>query len=261
MKAVILCGGMGTRLREHTEVRPKPMVEVGNSPILLHIMRIYAHAGIRDFVLCLGYKGHVIKQYFLEIEAMRSDFTIAFGERRSIEYHGSALEDLRDWRVTFAETGESALTGERILRAARYLDDETFCVTYGDGVADIDLKTVVAYHRSHGKLATMLGVRPQSRFGEIDQQGGVVQAFNEKPQTTQGLINGGFFCFEPEFLKYLRQHPQAALEREPLERCVADGELRVYEHAGFWHCMDTHRDWENLEQMWAAGNPPWRIWR
>ena len=261
MKAVILCGGMGTRLREHTELKPKPMIEVGGLPILLHIMRIYAHHGIRDFVLCLGYKGAAIKQYFLEIEALLSDVTIDFGAERKVHYHGHGMEDLRDWRVTLADTGESSQTGERILRASKYLDGETFCVTYGDGVADVDLSAALAFHRSHGKLATVTGVRPPSRFGEIEQADGEVRSFNEKPQVAQGLINGGFFFFEPAFLRYLQQHPQSALERESLEQCVADRQLRVFEHHGFWHCMDTYRDWQNLEEMWNSGRPPWRVWQ
>lgn len=261
MKAVILCGGMGSRLREHTELRPKPMVEVGGLPILMHIMRIFAHHGIRDFVLCLGYKGQVIKQYFLQLEALLGDFTIGFGAAPRIEYHDREMDGLRDWRVTLAETGESSLTGERILRAAKYLDGGTFCVTYGDGVADIDLTAALEFHKSHGKLATVTGVRPPSRFGEIEQVGGEVRSFNEKPQVAQGLINGGFFFFEPRFLDYLQAHPHAALEREPLEQCVVDRELRVFEHRGFWHCMDTHRDWQNLEELWTAGHPPWRIWQ
>jgi len=260
LKAIILCGGMGTRLREQTEVKPKPMIEVGGYPLLLHIMRIYAHHGIRDFVLCLGYKGAVIKQYFLQIEALLGDFTLEFGAERKIHYHGMGARDLRDWRVTFVDTGESTQTGERILRASKYLNDETFAVTYGDGVADIDLAAALAFHRSHGKLATVTGVRPPSRFGEIEAKDGEVLSFNEKPQVAQGLINGGFFFFEPAFLKNIKQVPHAALEREALEKCVKDRQLQVYEHRGFWHCMDTYRDWQNLEEMWNSGAPPWRMW-
>lgn len=255
MKAVILCGGMGTRLREHTELRPKPMVEVGGIPLLVHIMRIYARHGIREFVLCLGYKGEVIKQYFLDYDAMQNDFTIELGRRDSITFHDRHRDD---WTVTLADTGASAMTGARIKRAARYLDGDTFAVTYGDGVADLDLGKVLAFHRAHGKKATMTGVRPPSRFGEIDHQGGRVISFNEKPQTTHGLINGGFFFFEPSFLDYIDDEESRALEREPLERCVADGQLHVYEHGGFWHCMDTYRDWEHLDQWWRSGTAPWK---
>jgi glucose-1-phosphate cytidylyltransferase len=256
---MILCGGMGTRLREQTETRPKPMVEIGGQPILLHVMRLYAHHGIREFVLCLGYKGHVIKEYFLDFEAMRSDFTIELSGGRPIEYHRDGIEDV-GWRVTLAETGETSATGARVLRASRYLDGDTFAVTYGDGVADVDLAEVLRFHRSHGKLATVTGVRPPSRFGEIEHEQGRVCEFNEKPQATQGLINGGFFFFEPGFLDYLRGAPDAMLEREPLERCVRDGQLMVYEHRGFWQCMDTHRDWENLDALWRRGDAPWKVW-
>jgi len=246
---------MGTRLREHTELRPKPMVEVGGIPLLIHIMRIYAKHDIREFVLCLGYKGDVIKQYFLDFDAMQNDFTIELGRRDSIRFHARHQDD---WTVTLAETGPETMTGARIKRAARYLDGETFAVTYGDGVADLDLARVLAYHRAHGKKATMTGVRPPSRFGEIEHRDGRVVAFNEKPQAAHGLINGGFFFFEPSFLDYLDDDARCALEREPLERCVADEQLHVYEHAGFWQCMDTYRDWEHLEQWWRSGSAPWK---
>lgn len=255
MKAVILCGGMGTRLREHTELRPKPMVEVGGIPILVHIMRIYARRGIREFVLCLGYKGDVIKQYFLNFDAMQNDLTIELGKRDSIKFHDHHQDD---WSVTLSDTGASTNTGARIKKVARYLDGETFAVTYGDGVADLDVRAVYDFHRAHGKKATMTGVRPPSRFGEIEHEDGRVKSFNEKPQATQGLINGGFFFFEPSFLEYIDDDDNRALEREPLERCVSDGELQVYEHHGFWHCMDTYRDWEHLDQWWRAGTAPWK---
>lgn len=260
MRAMILCGGMGTRLREQTETRPKPMVEIGGTPILLHVMRMYARHGIREFVLCLGYKGSVIKEYFLDFEAMRSDFTLELGAPGApIEYHREGIDDLA-FRVTLADTGERTPTGDRVLHASRYLDGGTFAVTYGDGVSDVDLGAALAFHRAHGKLATVTGVRPPSRFGEIAHDRGRVLEFNEKPQATAGLINGGFFFFEPRFLEYLRGAPDAMLEREPLERCVRDGQLMVYEHGGFWHCMDTYRDWENLEALWRSGNAPWKVW-
>ena len=261
MRAMILCGGMGTRLREQTETRPKPMVEVGGQPILLHVMRLYAHHGVREFVLCLGYKGQVIKEYFLDFEAMRSDFTLEIGTAGgAIEYHREGLEEL-GFKVTLAETGETSPTGARVLRGARYLDGGTFAVTYGDGVSDVDLTAALAFHRAHGKLATVTGVRPPSRFGEIEHDAGRVREFNEKPQATSGLINGGFFFFEPGFLDYLRASPDTMLEREPLERCVRDGQLMVYEHRGFWQCMDTFRDWEHLEALWRSGSAPWKVWR
>ena len=257
MKAVILCGGMGTRLREHTEFRPKPMVEVGGIPLLVHILRSYAKHGIDEFVLCLGYKGEQIKRYFLDYEAMQSDFTVELGKPNALTFH-----DRRDtapsWKVTLAETGASAMTGARLRKAARYLDGQTFALTYGDGVSDVDLGRALAFHRGHGGKATMTGVRPPSRFGEIEHDGGRVRVFNEKPNVGTGLINGGFFFFEPSFLDYLDTSDDCILEKQPLERCVADGALHVFEHDGFWQCMDTYRDWEHLEALWNSGKAPWR---
>lgn len=260
MKVIILCGGMGTRLRELTDLRPKPMVEVGGRPILWHIMKMYAHYGMTDFVLCLGYKGSTIKEYFLNYEAMNSDFTVELGRRNGVELHG-AVHGECGWRVTLAETGERAMTGARIRRAAAYLeDDETFAVTYGDGVTDADLSAVLRFHRSHNGLATLTGVRPPSRFGELAASEGRVTAFSEKPQVAQGLINGGFFFFERGFLDYLTDDDDCVLERAPLERCAADRQLFVYSHPGYWQCMDTLRDWESLQKQWEEGTAPWRVW-
>jgi glucose-1-phosphate cytidylyltransferase len=262
VKVVILAGGMGTRLREQTEVRPKPMVEVGGKPILWHIMKHYAYYGMDEFIICLGYKGNVIKEYFLNYEAMNSDFTIRLGDHKSIDYHARTHgED--GWKVTLVETGENTMTGARVLRAARYLDDPllTFCVTYGDGVSDIDLRASLAFHKAHGKLATVTGVRPPSRFGELRIDGQRVTAFSEKAQITQGMINGGFFFFEPGFLRYISDEPECILERGPLERCAMDGQLHVYEHPGYWQCMDTYRDWESLERQWQSGSASWKVWK
>ena len=262
MKVLILCGGMGTRLREYTELRPKPMVEIGGRPILWHLMKLYAHYGMDDFILCLGYKGHVIKEYFLNYEAMNSDFTVALSASRSVTYHAKAHGE-SSWKVTLADTGEKTMTGARVRRGARYLGDsqETFCVTYGDGVADVDLKAAYAFHRAHGKLATVTGVRPPSRFGELTLDGGRVACFSEKPQLGNGLINGGFFFFEPAFIeKYLSGEASCVLEHEPLQRLARDGELFVYKHAGCWQCMDTYRDWEHLEKLWQEGAAPWKVW-
>ncbi|HVJ94467.1 MAG TPA: glucose-1-phosphate cytidylyltransferase [Labilithrix sp.] len=257
MKVVILCGGMGTRLREYTESIPKPMVRVGGVPILVHIMQMYAAAGMNEFVLCLGYLGHTIREYFLNYEAFNRDFTVELGRPGSIEYHCDG-KDGPNWKVTLVETGASSMTGARLARAAKYLPKgETFAVTYGDGVADVPLADVLAFHRKHGRAATVTGVRPPSRFGEIEHESGLVRSFNEKPQVGTGLINGGFFFFEPSFLEYLSTDPACILEREPLERCVHNGQLSVYEHAGFWQCMDTYRDWERLEGYWKSGAPPW----
>lgn len=257
MKVVILCGGLGTRLREHSESLPKPMVRVGGTPILIHIMQMYAAAGFDEFVLCLGYLGSEIRDYFLNYEANVRDFTLELGRPGSIEYH--AVEPHGPtWKVTCVETGAATMTGARIKRAAKYLTKgETFAVTYGDGVSDVPLKDVLAFHRDKGKLATVTGVRPPSRFGEIEHDSGIVREFNEKPQVNQGLINGGFFFFEHAFLDYLSDDASCTLEREPLERCVQEKQLAVYEHADFWQCMDTLRDWERLEAYCRDGNPPW----
>jgi glucose-1-phosphate cytidylyltransferase len=257
MQVMILCGGMGTRLREQTERRPKPMIEVGGVPIVVHIMRMYAAAGFAEFILCVGYKGHVLREYFLNYEAMNRDFTVELGRPGSVEYHPATHGDV-SWRVTLAETGETSMTGARIKRASKYLrSGETFAVTYGDGVADVRLEDVYAFHRAHGLAATVTGVRPPSRFGEIEQSGGVVSGFNEKPNVGQGLINGGFFFLEPRFLGYLDDGPDCMLERAPLERCVREGQLGVYAHEGFWQCMDTLRDWERLDGYVRDGTAPW----
>ncbi|MDB4945564.1 MAG: rfbF [Labilithrix sp.] len=257
MKVVILCGGMGTRLREYTESVPKPMVRVGGVPIVVHIMQMYAAAGMTDFILCLGYLGHAVREYFLNYEANNRDFTVELGKPGSVEYHG-VTEGGPSWKVTLVETGASTMTGGRLARAAKYLTPgETFAVTYGDGVADVPLEQVLAFHKAHGRVATVTGVRPPSRFGEIEHNGGVVQSFNEKPQVGAGLINGGFFFFEHAFLKYLSEDPSCILEHAALEGAVKDEELVVFEHKGFWQCMDTFRDWERLEALWKDGHPPW----
>jgi glucose-1-phosphate cytidylyltransferase len=258
MKAVILCGGQGTRFREETEYRPKPMVEVGDRPILWHIMKHYAHHGMKDFVLCLGYKGQVIKDFFLNYEAHVSDLTLRLGRQRGVEYHGVHAED--DWRVTLADTGPIAQTGARIKKVARYLGSGPFCATYGDGVSDVDLRRLVAFHRAHGKLGTVTGVRPKSRFGELTLQGERVVSFAEKP-VGDGMISGGFFVFEREFVdRYLTGEDGLILEHEPLQRLAADGQLMVYEHQGFWQSMDTYRDWRVLEDLWWSGRVPWKVW-
>jgi len=259
MQVMVLCGGMGTRIREYTEVRPKPMIEIGGVPILVHIMRMYAAAGFTEFILCLGYKSRVIKDYFLNYKAMNSDFTVELGRPDTLQYHPVAASD-DSWRVTLADTGEGTMTGARIRRAAKYLrPGETFAVTYGDGVADVRLEDVLAFHRAHGKLATVTGVRPPSRFGEITHEAGLVKTFNEKPNVTEGLINGGFFFLEPKFLEYVTDDPSCMLEKEPLERLVGERQLVVYEHRGFWQCMDTYRDWEHLEAAYRGGAAPWLI--
>lgn len=259
MKVVILCGGLGTRLREETEVRPKPMVEIGGKPILWHIMKLYAHYGLTDFILCLGYKGNVIKNFFLDYEARVNDFTITLGRNRSIKYHSD--HDEVGWTVTLAETGEHTMTGARLYRASRYLDSGPFCVTYGDGLGNIDIPGLLAFHKSHGRIGTVTGVRPPGRFGELLTEGNKVATFAEKPQVTEGLINGGFFVFNRSFIDlYLREDESILLEKEPLKKLSQDGELMVWRHESFWQPMDTYRERTMLEELWASGNAPWKVW-
>jgi len=262
VKTLILCGGQGTRLREETEVRPKPMVEIGGRPILWHILKLYAHHGLTEFVLALGYKGHVIKDYFLNYESRTTDLTVTLGRRAAVEYHDSHPEE--GWRVTLAETGGEALTGARVRRAARYAGGEAFCLTYGDGVGDVDLTAVLRFHRAHGRLATITGVRPPGRFGEMRLEGDRVAAFAEKPQVSEGYINGGFMVFEPEAVERYLGDPADAddlvLEREPLQRLAADGQLAVWRHDGFWQCMDTYREWKLLDDLCRSGRAPWMVW-
>jgi glucose-1-phosphate cytidylyltransferase len=258
MKVVILCGGQGTRLRQETEVRPKPMVEIGGRPILWHIMKLYAHYGLKEFVLCLGYKGYQIKEFFLNYEARMKDFTVRLGAAPAVKFHNGHPEE--GWTVTLAETGETALTGARVRSARRYLDGP-FCLTYGDGVCDIDLDGLLRFHRSHGRIGTITAVRPPGRFGELRIEGRRVNSFVEKPQVTEGLINGGFFVFEPEFVdRYLDNRDDLVLEKEPLQRLAADGQLMVWQHDGFWQPMDTYREWKLLEDLWTGGQAPWKIW-
>lgn len=258
MKVVILCGGLGTRLREETEYRPKPMVEIGGRPVLWHLMKMYGRHGFGEFVLCLGYKGQVIREYFLDYHAMNADLTIQLGVKPKVTYHDH--DAIEQWRVTLAETGAETMTGARLARVAAYLRG-TFMLTYGDGVSDINLRDLVAFHRSHGKLVTVTGVRPPSRFGEMEVKSERVMSFNEKPQVSQGLINGGFFVMEPGFLRYVTEDAGCVLEQEPLRRCAQDGQLMVYRHEGFWQPMDTFREYEMLNRLWAGGQAPWKTWK
>ncbi len=253
MKTVLLCGGLGTRLGEETSVKPKPMVEVGEHPILWHIMNCYARHGFTDFTLALGYKGDVIKNFFLNFFALNSDFKINL-KNGTINY---LKECNMDWDVSLIETGADSMTGGRLHRLQPLLEKEgTFMLTYGDGVANVDIKKLVEFHRSHGKLATVTAVRPPSRFGEIVMKGNQVTTFAEKPQTGEGWINGGFFVFESEVFKYLNGD-QTILEREPMERLAQDGQLMTFKHEGFWQCMDTLRDKKYLTNLWESGDAPW----
>lgn len=258
LPVVILCGGVGTRLREETEFRPKPMVEIGGRPLLWHIMKIYAHYGHTDFILCLGYKAEVIKGYFLNYEAMNDDFSLQLGLPDSIQFHGNQLE--RGWRVTLADTGRQAQTGARVKRIEKYVTADSFMLTYGDGVADINIDELVHFHERHGKIGTVTGVRPPSRFGELMTDAESVVGFSEKPQTSQGFINGGFFVFHRRFFEYLSADDGCVMEETPLERLARDGELMRYSHTGFWQCMDTPRDLQRLQEIWQVGTAPWRVW-
>jgi glucose-1-phosphate cytidylyltransferase len=258
MKVVVLCGGLGTRLREETEFRPKPLVEIGGRPILWHIMKLYAHAGFRDFVLCLGYRGNMIKEYFLNYEAMNNDFTICLGRQSKIDFQENHAE--QDFKVTLANTGLATMTGGRLKRVQKYVDGDTFMMTYGDGVSDIDIRCLLEFHKSHGKIATVTAVTPTSRYGilETNPTGRVLQ-FLEKPRTT-GFASAGFFVFERGIFDYLGGD-DCILEREPLEQLAADGELMAYQHRGFFYAMDTYREYEYLNQVWASGQAPWKVWQ
>jgi glucose-1-phosphate cytidylyltransferase len=258
LPVVLLCGGQGTRLREETGVRPKPLIEIGGRPILWHIMKGYAAAGCREFVLCLGYKGELIKDYFWHYQLRNSDVTLDLGSGE-IAWHNQHLAT--EWQVTMADTGELAMTGARLARVRHYLGDRPFFLTYGDGVADVDLDGLLRHHRSHRRLVTITGVHPPSRFGELragtDE---IVRDFIEKPQLEREVVNGGFFVMEPGVFDYVFDEDHCVLEREPLERLAADDQLVVYGHDGFWHCMDTYRDLTLLEELWSDGKAPWRTW-
>jgi glucose-1-phosphate cytidylyltransferase len=259
VRVLVLCGGLGTRLREETEFKPKPMVEVGGRPILWHIMNGFAHHGSSEFVLLLGYKGDVIRNYFLNYHAMNQDVTLDLAHPDRRVFHGSS-DAAVDWRVTLAETGERSMTGARIARAARHLDGDRFMVTYGDGVSNVDIRALLAFHLKHGKLATVTGVRPASRFGYLSLDGDRVTQFAEKPEIEDGFINGGYFIFERKVLDYLSTDVGCVLERAPLEALAREGQLMMYPHPGFWQCMDTYRDVQYLNELWESGRAPWKTW-
>lgn len=254
MKVIILAGGFGTRLSEYTESIPKPMVTVGGRPIIWHIMKRYASFGYNDFLLALGYKAEVVKEYFLHYRSLNADFTIdlSCGEITSHQ-----TEDI-NWKVTMVHTGLESMTGGRVKRMQSYVGNETFMLTYGDGVADINIDELVKFHKSHGKMVTVSAVHPGARFGELDMNGNAVASFKEKPQMGRGWINGGFFVIEPGFFDLI-EGDSAVLEKEPLEKVADMGELMAYQHDGFWHCMDTKRDRDTLEEFWQSGNAPWKV--
>jgi len=256
MKAVILAGGRGTRISEESVGRPKPMVEIGGRPILWHIMKIYAAHGITDFVICLGYKGYMIKEYFANYVLHAADVTVDIANNR-LEYLSGAAEP---WKVTLVDTGESTETGGRLKRVARWLkDDDTFCMTYGDGVADVDVAASIKFHRAHGRMGTMTAVSPPGRFGALTLDGDCISGFREKPRGDGGLINGGFFVLSTKVLDYIPDDT-AIWERTPLERLAEEKQLHAFRHDGFWQPMDTVRDRDILEKLWASGQAPWKVW-
>ena len=254
MKVILLAGGFGTRLVEFTDVIPKPMVPIGGKPMLWHIMKTYAHYGHKDFYVALGYKAEVIKEYFLNYRALNADFTVDLTTGDIVPHQLDSI----DWRVTLVHTGDKTMTGGRVKRMREYIGNEPFLLTYGDGVADIDLKALLSFHKKHGKLITMTAVRPAARFGELEIDGDSVTSFKEKPQLHEGWINGGYFVVQPEFFDFI-ESDATLLEREPLEQATLVGELMAYRHEGFWHCMDTKRDHELLEQLWTQGKAPWVV--
>jgi len=256
MKVAILAGGFGTRLAEETEIRPKPMVEIGGKPILWHIMKIYAHYGYRDFVIALGYKGEYIKKYVVDYCSLTSNLTVNLRNGEVVAHEGNNL----DWTVQLIDTGLKTQTGGRIKRLAPYLDNQTFMLTWGDGVADIDLSKLLAFHRSHGKLATLTAVRPPARYGHLEIDGNRITEFSEKPQTREGWINGAFFALEPGVFDYI-ENDNTQWEKEPLENLANDGQLMAFKHESFWQCMDTLREKYIMENYWNTGHAPWQIWK
>ncbi|MDI6728689.1 MAG: glucose-1-phosphate cytidylyltransferase [Thermodesulfovibrionales bacterium] len=260
MKVVILCGGQGTRIRGVDDNLPKPMIPIGQFPILWHIMKYYAESGYKEFVLCLGYKGQVIKEFFLNYETYTSDFTLTLGTAKGMEFHNTHNEI--NWKITLAETGLNAMTGARVRKIQKYLQgEENFMLTYGDGVGNVNIAELLAFHRSHGKVMTITGVRPPGRFGELmSNSEGKVTEFNEKPQASGGRISGGFFVCRKEIFNYLEEREDLILEQEPMRRLVCEGQMMVYEHDSFWQPMDTYRDYMLLNELYQKGKAPWVIW-
>jgi glucose-1-phosphate cytidylyltransferase len=258
MQVVILCGGQGTRIRDVADDIPKPMIPIGGKPILWHIMKGFAHQGFTQFILCLGYKSWVIKRYFLDYHLAGADFTMRVGKPGQIRIHGSGHDE--DWQVTLAETGDDAMTGCRVKRIERYLAGDAFLLTYGDGVANVDLHALIDYHESHGKIGTVTAVQPPGRFGEIEMVGSQVVEFMEKPLPARGRVNGGFFVFQRSFLDRLEDDPGLILEHGPLVDLARDEELMAYLHDGFWQPMDNSRDFHFLNGLWAKGEAPWNTW-
>jgi len=259
MKVVILAGGLGTRISEESHLRPKPMITIGDQPILWHIMKYYSCFGFQDFVICCGYKGHLIKEYFADYYLYRSDVTFDFSAENRMTVHENIAEP---WRVTLVDTGLNTQTGGRIKRVQKYIGDEPFMLTYGDGVSDVNLNALLEHHRGSGKTVTLTGIQPGGRFGvlDLDKAGDTVNGFREKAREDGGWINGGFMVMEPEVFGYLSEGEGCILEREPMETLAREGKLGIYKHTGFWQCMDTQRDRGRLESLWAGGRAPWKVW-
>ncbi|MDR0220562.1 MAG: glucose-1-phosphate cytidylyltransferase [Lachnospiraceae bacterium] len=256
MKTIILAGGLGTRISEESHLKPKPMIEIGEKPMLWHIMKTYSYHGFHDFIICCGYKAHDIKKYFADYYLHNSDVTFDFRNGNTLETHSNTAEP---WRVTLVDTGLKTMTGGRLKRVEAYVGNERFMLTYGDGVSDVDITKLVAFHESHGRLATITSVRPEGRFGMMDLDGHRIDAFREKSQADTGWVNAGFMVFEPQVFAYL-DNDETVLERGPLERLAAEGQLMAYKHEGFWQCMDTQRDKQLLDELWNEGHAPWRKW-
>jgi len=258
MQAVILAGGFGTRLGNRTDVIPKPMIKIGSKPILWHIMKVYSHYGINEFIICLGYKGELIKEYFLHYDARNNDFTIDI-ETSKIDFHSE--HDEKNWKVTLVDTGMETLKGGRLKRIEEYLDDDINLLTYGDGIADIDINELIKFHKNNNKIVTITGVHPPSRFGEMTEENGIVKFFAEKPQTSQGLINGGFMVFDKALLDYLTPDEDCDLEIGPLQKLSNEGKVIVFKHEGNWECMDHERDVVYLNKLWRENKAFWKIWK
>jgi glucose-1-phosphate cytidylyltransferase len=257
MKVVILAGGVGSRLSEETEIKPKPMVEIGGKPILWHILKHYSHYGHNEFVIALGYKGNVLKKYFMDYATLNGDMSINIKTGEVKRQNGKD----EDWNIHLVDTGLESLTATRIKKLQQYIGNERFMMTWGDGVSDVDLEKLLTYHKSHGKLVTLTAVHPPARFGHLEIESGQIKEFSEKPQTREGRINGAFFVLEPGVFDYIPCDGNIQWEKGPMQQLAKDGQLMAYEHNSFWQCMDTLRDKKLLEELWASGNPPWKIWK
>lgn len=255
MKAVLLAGGLGTRISEESVLKPKPMIEIGGKPILWHIMKMYSAHGVNDFIICCGYKGYVIKEYFANYFIHNSDITFDV-KNNKMEIHQNTAEP---WKVTVVDTGEETMTGGRLKRVAKYLGNEDFCFTYGDGVSDINIRASIEFHKSHGKMSTITAVQPPGRYGALKMNGTKVEAFMEKPKGDGGVINGGFFVLNPKVVEYIKED-STIWEKEPMEKLASQGQMQAFVHEGFWQPMDTLRDKKHLEELWNAGKAPWKLW-